>query len=1810
MEMRMKAEIAKANHWLMYPRPNPEASLRLFCFPFAGGGAQSFGAWPDGLPATLEVCSVQLPGREQRVKEPPLSDLVCAVDALTLAIIPHLDKPFAFFGHGLGAILAFELARKLRRDYRALPEVLVVSARAAPHLQIPRQHIHDLPDAEFVQALKALHGTPREVLEDAAVTKSTMPFLRADLAMHEKYTYVEEPPLDCDLIAFGGLKDSEANRESLDAWRNHTTNKFVRRLFPGDHFFVVTARTLFLRMFSQELYRIANRVRLQPKKSLLPTDPLEHQGSSIEITHAKKKQSSANKKSDIADWFYASVWSEVTLSKLPISPDPDNKSSHWLVFLDSCGIGAHLVERLKAVKHDVTTVHAGAEFAKTAPGRYVINPANPSHYKMVVRGLRDSGTAIEHIVHLWSVTGEAEQSFDELQKTGFYSLLSVAKALGENRITGALKLDIVANQLYAADAAEDLSPGKATLLGPCRIIPQEYPNVTCRSIDVLLRAQHPADQELLLNNLFSEITSDCLDVAICYRNGRRLVQSFSPVRLEEVAPDKEVLRQGGVYLITGGLGIVGFVLAEMMAQNFGAKVVLTTRQAFPPKLEWQQWLASHDERDDVSAKIRRIQVIEEKGGHVIVLTADVADEIGMREVFATIDDRFGTLNGVVHAAGLTASRAHRVIQEISLKDCEEHFKAKVHGTMVLERLLRERDVDFCLLFSSISVILGGITLSAYAAGNAFLDSFADQRNKAAGTRWIAVNWDTWKAQKDKNKEKGSRDQKYKGLETTIADFVMWPQEGAEAFRRVLGSTTANYLLNSTADLQSRLDQWIYRKDLREKKVAKRRGAPSYYSRPNLSTAYTAANNETEERVARVLQDVLGIEKVGLHDNYFEMGGNSLVALQVVAELQREFDAQLSPITIFEAPTVSELAKLLGPAKGNTEEGDSLRLLTGRRQRIKEHSNNSEIAIIGMAGRFPGADSVAELWQNVRNGVESLTYFSDDELLESGVDPADLRRSNYIKARPILEDVDQFDAGFFGYSPRDAEFMDPQHRLMLETASQALEDAGYDPTRYPGAIGVFAGSNVSLYWLNMRADADLWSEVNRSEVGLANDKDSLTTKVSYKLNLKGPSFAVQTFCSTSLVAVHLACQSLRAGESDMVLAGGVSLQVPTKLGYMYEAGNQASPDGHTRTFDAKAKGTVFSDGVGLVVLKRLEDALADGDTIHAVIKGSAINNDGSLKVGYTAPSVERQAEVVALALADARLTADDISYVEAHGTATELGDPIEVTALSRAFRVSTEAKRYCALGSVKPNIGHVDRAAGIAGLIKTVEALKASKLPPTLFFEQPNPKIDFENSPFFVNTMLSEWPSHGAPRRAGVNALGVGGTNAHVIVEEAPAKEESGGGRRRQLLTLSAKTGSALEAMTGRLAEHLRETAEINLGDVAYTLQVGRREFGERRVVVCENAGEAIAGLQSLDAKKVFSSTREARKRPVVFLFPGVGEQYGNMAAGLYEEEGEFRTLVDECCELLQRETGVDLRTILFAEKAAGTGSGDLQKLFFRGVGDGEGVGERLNQTWLAQPAVFVIEYCLARLLMSWGIVPEALIGNSVGEYAAAVIAGVMSLGDGLRLVAGRGKLIEKLGGGAMLAVALGEEQLQPLLGEKLSIAISNGPKLTVVSGTEEAIAELEVTLQQKEMVSRRLQTRHAFHSRMMEPAYGEFVKLVETVELKAPQIPYISNVTGSWIKEEEARDAHYWARHMCQRVRFGEGISEILRGGEKVLVEVGPGQGLGSVVKQHPEYQRRNETVVISTMRTVYGREADQEVLLGALGKLWLAGTEIEWAAR
>jgi acyl transferase domain-containing protein len=597
------------------------------------------------------------------------------------------------------------------------------------------------------------------------------------------------------------------------------------------------------------------------------------------------------------------------------------------------------------------------------------------------------------------------------------------------------------------------------------------------------------------------------------------------------------------------------------------------------------------------------------------------------------------------------------------------------------------------------------------------------------------------------------------------------------------------------------------------------------------------------------------------------------------------------------------------------------------QEINNFDDNDEIAIIGIAGRFPGANNVDNFWENLRDGVESIYHFTDEELLSAGVDSTLLNDPNYVKAASILEGIELFDAAFFGFTPRDAEITDPQHRLFLESAWEALEHAGYNSESYNGKIGLYAGVTTSNYFLtNLYSNQDLIQSLGALNISIGNDKDNLTTQTSYKLNLTGPSINVQNNCSTSLVAVHLACQSLLNGESDIALAGGVSIaKIPQKCGYQYQEGVIYSPDGHCRAFDANAKGTVFGDGLGIVVLKRLADAVADKDFIHAVIKGSAINNDGSLKVGYTAPSVNGQREVISEALALAGVEPNTISYIEAHGTGTPLGDPIEIKALTQAFRASTNQKGFCAIGSVKSNIGHLDTAAGITGLIKTVQALKHKQIPPSLHFEKPNPEIDFANSPFYVNTKLSEWRTNGLPRRAGVSSFGVGGTNAHVILEEAPVIEASSPSRPWQLLLVSAKTSTALQTATANLGTYLQQHTNISLPDVAYTLQVGRRVFDHRCIVVCQDVQDAAKLLKNQEAQGVFSYHFHPSSCPVIFMFSGQGAQYVNMGRELYEVEATFAKHVDTCARILQLHLGLDIRDILYpSEQDSETASIQLQ----------------------------------------------------------------------------------------------------------------------------------------------------------------------------------------------------------------------------------------------------------------------------------------------
>jgi len=964
-------------------------------------------------------------------------------------------------------------------------------------------------------------------------------------------------------------------------------------------------------------------------------------------------------------------------------------------------------------------------------------------------------------------------------------------------------------------------------------------------------------------------------------------------------------------------------------------------------------------------------------------------------------------------------------------------------------------------------------------------------------------------------------------------------------------------------------------------------------RPELEAAYAAPKSELERIIAAVWQEALAVEKVGIHDNFFDLGGHSLLLAKVHARLREVLERDLSLVDLFKNPTVASLAAALSrPAPRPAEPRAAARrqAAAARRDERPAGGARDEFAVIGMSGRFPGARSVDELWENLREGREGIRFFSAQELLEAGVDPELVANPDYVKAKGVLGDVDLFDAGLFGLSPREAELMDPQHRLFLECCWEALERAGYNSGKPAGRVGVFGGESMNTYLItNLLSHLELVASADTLQASLGNDKDPLTSRVSYKLNLKGPSITIQSASSTSLVAVHVACQSLLNRDCDMALAGGVSIHLPELTGYMFHDGGTTSPDGHCRAFDARAKGFVSGHGAGIVVLKRLADALRDGDHIHAVIKGSACNNDGSLKVSYTAPSVDGQVEVYSTAYENAGVTPDSLTYVECHGTATPMGDPIEIAALTQAFRAHTDRRSFCAIGSLKTNLGHLDSAAGVCGLIKTVLALEHRQIPPSLHFERPNPQIDFANSPFFVNATLRDWQTDGQPRRAGVTSLGMGGTNAHVIVEEAPVLEPSGPSRPWKLLLLSAHTAAALEESTERLAGFLDRSPLVDLADVAYTLQVGRRPFGRRRALLSSGLEDAARALAARDPERLLTTSPEPGDRPVVFLFTGQGSQYPNMGCGLYEAEPTYRAEVDRCCELLRPHLGLDLRELLFPP-----------------AGKEEEAAERLRQTAMAQPALFVVELALATLWMQWGVRPQAMIGHSLGEYVAACLAGVFTLRDALALVAVRGRLMQSLPPGAMLAVPLPETEVLPLLDEGLSLAAVNRPSLCVVAGPSPAVERLRVELAARGIEGRSLHTSHAFHSSMMDPILKPFGERMADVRLSPPRLPYLSNLTGTWIRPEEATDPAYWAEHIRCPVRFSDGLAELLKEPGRVLLEVGPGNVLTTLARQHPARMPRQ--TVLPSLRHPREQGDDVAFLLGSLSRLWLAGAEVDWS--
>jgi amino acid adenylation domain-containing protein len=954
------------------------------------------------------------------------------------------------------------------------------------------------------------------------------------------------------------------------------------------------------------------------------------------------------------------------------------------------------------------------------------------------------------------------------------------------------------------------------------------------------------------------------------------------------------------------------------------------------------------------------------------------------------------------------------------------------------------------------------------------------------------------------------------------------------------------------------------------------------TRPALGVPFRRPTAGAEQHVAQLWAELLQLDEVGADDNFFELGGNSLLAQKSVTALQKRHHYAVPVTKLYQFPTVAGLAGYLGglgparPAPVNLEPASA--------------SQAGDVAVIGLAGRFPGAASVAELWEVLVQGRETIRFFSPEEL-DASI-PAKLKNDPlYVAARGVIDHADAFDARFFGLTPKLAEAMDPQQRVFLEIAWEALEATGYLPQTYAGRVGVFAGSGNNTYYLrNVQHHPERVAQLGEFQVMTVNEKDYLASRTAYQLNLTGPAVSVYSACSTSLLAIAQAVQSLRAGQCEVALAGGVSITAPLRSGHLYQEGAMLSGDGHCRSFDAQGQGTVFSDGAGVVLLKPLAAAQRDGDTIHAIIKGVGVNNDGAGKGSFTAPSAEGQAGAIRQALADGAVDPATISYVEAHGTATPLGDPIEIEGLTMAFGEQA-ARQFCALGSIKSNLGHLTAAAGVAGFIKTVLALRHQQLPASLGFEVPNPHIDFAHSPFFVNAALTDWHPPGT-RRAGVSSFGVGGTNVHVVLEEyaAPAPSSpapASVGRPAQLITWSAKSETSRAAYAQQLAQHLGAERAGSLADAAFTLHATRPAFVHRGFVVAGTAAEAAAALQAPAGPLGSTHTLAAVPGETVFLFPGQGSQYLNMGRGLYEHESVFRQAVDDCAALLQEELDVDIREVLYPAPGSA------------------GAEERLKNTRYTQPALFVTEYALAQLWQSWGIRPSILCGHSVGEFVAAHLAGVFTLADALRLVATRARLVGELPRGSMLAVQLPAAEVLAQLPAALSLAATNGTRRCVVAGPDEAVATFAQLLDAQAVPNRVLATSHAFHSAMMEPVLPAFRAAVATVALHRPQRPVVSTVSGTWLTDAEATDPEYWAQHLRRTVRFAEALDILGALASPLLLEVGPGGALAALARPH---LGARAAAVLPGLPPATAH-SDCHAMLASLGQLWVRGLQPTWSS-
>ena len=1472
-----------------------------------------------------------------------------------------------------------------------------------------------------------------------------------------------------------------------------------------------------------------------------------------------------NKRRDLKKWFYEMEWNETEYSREKYNP---NDATVCLLFIDDIGGENPIREYFDqcAIHHIV--VKPGEKF-EYQNSQITINPLEESDYHAMFICLQKEKVNLKQILFSWGLFDRKLQYKDG----GLYQILYIAKAIRKSGMLQELDFGIVTSRVLKVKDTDLVVPDKTMIQGLCKTIPQEYTNIHCKLFDVCV---DESNQDMI-GEIYTELCSDSNESVIAYRAGKKYYSSYVNCKREELQqysfgfdnlPKK--LKKNGVYLITGGTGHIGSIFAEFLAKELQAVIIIIGRMKLPKPEEYDLYLADDTVDETMKTRIRRLQKIAQYASKVEVLNVDISQEVKVREKIQQAEEKYGKIQGIIHAAGILNTRSSICsLEELTQKEFEIQYQPKRYGLNTLDHIFKDRSLDFKIIISSLAPLLGGLGFSAYACANCYVDGFANSYNDKNQNDWISVNWGDW--QPDETSQRNSN------LGKELIGLEITPEEGIQTLLGVLELKGVHEVIISSGDFNQRFNQWVRRKEVMKIQNTESKSALGEFQ--VLSHLQGKKEESIEQSMLSIWREYYQDDSLGSSTNYFEYGATSLDLIQINRLVEGKLGKQLPVGIMFQYSSIAQLVEYMQD-KEKESESEQIPFDVEENCDTKKGEENA-IAVIGIAGRFPGASNPEELWENIKAGKESISHFTDDELKQSGVDPSVYTKDNYVKAKGIIDHVEYFDAGFFDYSPRDARILDPQIRIFHECAWEALEDAGYIPENCDKSIGLYAGATPNLYWELLSHITQKKEGMNSFSTVIKNDKDFLSMLTSNKLSLNGPSMSLFTGCSTSLVAIDTACKALLSGKCDMALAGAACVTLPNKQGYVYEEGMIYSKDGHCRSFDKKASGTVFSNAVGAVLLKPLKEAKKDRDHVYMVIRTTEVNNDGSRKASFTAPSITGQSEVITKAFRQARVRPEDISYVEAHGTATKVGDIIELQSLQKAF--NTEKKEYCYLGTLKTNVGHLEAASGVTALIKTALMFRDKMIPPMINHTEPLDGFSFQDSPFVINRESVEWRSD-KKRCACINSLGIGGTNAVAIVEEPESMESSKAGRTNELIVLSARSSLALDKMTANFVEYMKKQKEISLADVAYTLQVGRKKMEFTRTLVCNDVEEAIKELENLDSRNVHTSYRRPEKQTAVFLFPGQGSQYFNMGYELYNTEKTYRDACDECFDIMAEYSSTDYKDLLFHQN---TQEYDLA------------------DTMISLPMIFVTEYALGKLMISWGIVPVAVIGYSFGEYAAAVIAGIFTLKDALKVVIQRCQMIQTLTEGGMLSVPV-NENMKNLISEfargeqksKLDIAIDN-EDTCVVSGDVRSIQMLERYLKKNKILCTRIATRYAAHSRMNESIIPKFRKCLNEITFHKPTMKYISAIKAAYMTEAEVCCSDYWIRHTCDTVFFVHAIKNCVDVKTNVFIEVGPGKELCMLLQRlGTEYQ--DKTINLLRMRTQ--RVSDQYYITRQLAALWEKG--------